>query len=350
MKKQIAILSKYNSNGASSRYRSYNYEKYFKSRKIDITYFPLLGDNYIENLYQKNRFKTFVHQLEGIIKRIFQLLFYMHKFDFLIIEKELIPNCPYFLEKLLLRGKNFALDFDDYAGSSYKTNPLKRILLKNKIDNLARVAKFVTVGNHWYFTEIKSNNLVYLPTVIDLDQYKSIKKHSNNHVMTLVWIGSPTTIKYLENLKPVLQKLAKSREFKLKIIGGKFRLTGVDVEEIIWSSESEINEILTGDIGIMPLNDTLWEKGKCGFKLIQYMACGLPVVASPSPANEEIIVNNKTGYIASDLSQWEYYLNKLMNEHELRADFGFSSRERVENLYSYQIWGEKFAELVYENC
>src|SRR5260370_34798848 len=98
MKKQIAILSKYNSNGASFRYRSYNYEKYFKSRNIDITYFSLLGDNYIENLYQKNKFKTFVHQLEGIIKRIFQLLFYMHKFDFLIIEKELIPNCPYFLE------------------------------------------------------------------------------------------------------------------------------------------------------------------------------------------------------------------------------------------------------------
>jgi glycosyltransferase involved in cell wall biosynthesis len=274
----------------------------------------------------------------------------MHKFDFLIIEKELIPNCPYFLEKLLLFRKNFSLDFDDYAGTSYKTNPFKRVFLKNKIDNLAKVAKFVTVGNNWYFTEINSNNLVYLPTVIDLNKYTSIKKHNNDHVITLVWIGSPATIKYLDNLKTVFQKFSQSRKFKLKIIGGKFNLPGVDIQEVVWSSESEIEEILTGDIGLMPLNDTLWEKGKCGFKLVQYMACGLPVVASPSPANKEIIEINKTGYIASDTSQWEYYLDKLMREHELRADFGACGRQRVEKLYSYQFWGEKFAELVYENC
>jgi len=350
MKKRIAILCKYNSDGASSRYRSYNYEKYFNSYNIDVTYFPLLIDNYINSLYKKNSFKIFVYQFTGVVRRIFQLIFHMHKFDFLIIEKELIPNCPYFLEKLLLFRKNFSLDFDDYTGTDYKTNPLKRVFLKNKIDNLAKTAKFVTVGNNWYFTEIKSKNLVYLPTVIDLDKYISIKKHKNDHVITLVWIGSPTTVKYLDNLKPVLQKLAQRREFKLKIIGGKLDLPGIEIKEVAWNAESEIKEILTGDIGLMPLNDTLWEKGKCGFKLIQYMACGLPVVASPAPANAEIIEINKTGYIASDASQWEYYLDKLMTEHELRSDFGYRGRERVEKLYSYQFWGEKFAELVYKNC
>jgi glycosyltransferase involved in cell wall biosynthesis len=350
MKKQIAILSKYNSMGASSRYRCYNYEKYFNSHNINVTYFPLLTGNYIENLYQKNRFKIFLYQFTGIIKRIFQLLFLMRKFDFLIIEKELIPNCPYILEKLLLHRKVFSLDFDDYIGTTYKTGPIKRIFLKNKIDNLAKTAKFVTVGNNWYFTEIRSNNLVYLPTVIDLDKYTFTKKHHNNHMIVLVWIGSPTTVKYLENLKIALQNLSQRRQFKLKIIGGKFSLPGVDIQEIVWNSESEIEEILTGDIGLMPLNDTLWEKGKCGFKLIQYMACGLPVVASPAPANEEIIEIDKTGYIASDTSQWECYLDKLMTEHELRSDFGHKGRQRVENLYCYQFWGDKFAELVYENC
>jgi glycosyltransferase involved in cell wall biosynthesis len=349
MIKRVAILSKYNSKGASSRYRSYNYDKYFKSHNIEATYFPLLIGNYIDSLFNKNRFKIFIYQLTGIIRRIFQLLFLMHKFDFLIIEKELIPNCPYFLEKLLLFRKNFSLDFDDYVGTSYKTNPFKRVFLKTKIDNLAKAAKFVTVGNNWYFTEINSNNLVYLPTVIDLNKYISIKKHNNDHLITLVWIGSPATITYLNNLKAVFLKLSQSRKFKLKIIGGKFNLPEVDIQEVVWSPESEIEEILTADIGLMPLNDTLWEKGKCGFKLIQYMACGLPVVASPAPANEEIIENNKTGYIASDASQWEYYLDKLMREHELRADFGYKGRKRVENLYSYQFWGGKFAKLVYEN-
>lgn len=350
MNKRVAILSKYNSKGASSRYRFYNYERYFNKRNIDITYMPLLGEEYIENLYKGFRGKVLFYQLLGIIKRSFQLLFNLRRFDFFIIEKELIPNCPFYIEMILLIGKNFSLDFDDYIGATYKTNSLKRFFLKSKIDNLARRSKFVTVGNHWYFREINSNNLIYLPTVIDLNKYRSIKKHDYSPIVTLVWIGSPSTVKYLEDLKPVLQNLNGKIKFKLKVIGGKFSLAGVDVIEIAWDGDSEIANILSGDIGIMPLKDTLWEKGKCGFKLIQYMACGLPVIASPSPANEEIILHNQTGYIANDFSQWEHYLIKLILDEGLRTNLGMEGRKRVEDLYSYQTWGEKFADLIYENC
>jgi hypothetical protein len=94
----------------------------------------------------------------------------------IVIEKELLPNVPYFVEKLLLKGKTYALDFDDYIATNYKLNPLKRFFFKEKIDKLARGAKFVTVGNYWYFQEIKSDNLIYLPTVINLEKYPKVKQ------------------------------------------------------------------------------------------------------------------------------------------------------------------------------
>jgi glycosyltransferase involved in cell wall biosynthesis len=269
-----------------------------------------------------------------------------NKYDLIIIEKELFPNVPHFIEFFFLKNRSYALDFDDYIATQYKENKNKRFFLNNKIDKLAGGAKFVTVGNHWYFEEFKSNNLIFLPTVVNLEDYPNVKRDYLSRVVTIVWIGSPTTVKYLQIVIPALQRLAKKYSVKLKVIGAKIAIEGVDVEIVDWSAQTEANELLLSDIGIMPLKDTLWEKGKCGFKLIQYMACGLPVVASQAPANQEIVENGVNGFIVYNESDWYIRLEELILNASLREQFGKSGRDRIESDYSYQVWGNRYINII----
>jgi glycosyltransferase involved in cell wall biosynthesis len=343
---KILILPKYDSNGASSRYRFYNYLPYFENNGIECFYKPLLEADYIDSLYNKRRCGMFVLQIQAIFKRFFFLLFNPKKYDLIIIEKELFPNVPYFIESFLLKRKSYALDFDDYIATQYKENKYKSIFFKNKIQKLVLGAKFVTVGNHWYFEEFKSNNLIYLPTVINLDDYQNVKKSYQMKVVTIVWIGSPSTAKYLQIVISVLQQLSLKYPLKLKVIGADITIEGVDVELVKWNSETEADELLASDIGIMPLKRTMWENGKCGFKLIQYMASGLPVVASAVSANEEIVKNGMNGFIVKDEREWYNRLEELILNESLRERFGKSGRNRIESDYSYQVWGNRYCDFI----
>ena len=343
---RIIVLSKYNEQGSSSRYRFYNYIPYFESNAIAADFKPLLPDDYVANLYQGKRLVVFCQQISAIAKRVFFLMFFIKKYDLIIIEKELLPNIPYCIEKLLLGKKRYALDFDDYIATDYKQHPLKKLFLFNKIDCLSQNAKFVTVGNNWYFDEIKSNNLIYLPTVISLAKYRHIKSGSISKDTHIVWIGSPSTSKYLVLVQTVLEKLAKIYPIVFDVIGGDFDSKKMHVNAIKWESATEIVRLLDADIGIMPLEDSVWEKGKCGFKLIQYMACGLPVVASPSPANFDIVEHDVSGYIASNENEWYNFLEKLIVDPEKRKSFGLRGRKRVEEEYSYEVWGDRYCQII----
>lgn len=339
---KILFLSKYNRDGASSRYRFYNYKPFFKDNDIEFEIRPLLDNNYVLNLYAGKKVKVLAQKLKSICRRFYFLLTKSANYDLIVIEKELFPNIPYFVEKLLLKGKTYALDFDDYIATGYKTNKLKRLFLKRKIDKLAQNASFVTVGNHWYFEEIKSNNLIYLPTVIDLKKYPKVKEKYETDVVTIVWIGSFYTGKYLKIVIPVLQKLAKKYTIKLKVIGVDIAIDEVNLEIVKWTEDTEVEELLSSDIGIMPLENTIWEKGKCGFKLIQYMACGLPVVATSVPANMEIVDNNVNGFLVESEEDWYIAIENLIISQSNREKFGKSGRSKIESNYSYQVWGEKY--------
>jgi glycosyltransferase involved in cell wall biosynthesis len=343
---KIVILSKYNEQGSSSRYRFYNFSPYFDTNGISYEFKPLLPESYVAHLYQGKRFVVFFQQIIAIIQRLFFLMFFLKKCDLILIEKELLPNVPYFIEKLLLGKKAYALDFDDYTATDYKSHPVKKLFLFHKIDHLAQKAKFVTVGNKWYFDEIKSNNLCYLPTVVSLAKYRDIKKTTQPNDIQIVWIGSPSTSKYLAIVKNVLEKLSQKYPLVVNVIGGHFDSKKVKFNLIKWESETEIMRLLDSDIGIMPLEDTIWEKGKCGFKLIQYMACGLPVVASASPANFEIIEPGISGYIAQSESDWYDFLEMLIVDQNRRASFGLAGRRRVVYNYSYEVWGDRYCQII----
>lgn len=343
---KLLILTKYGFKGASSRYRFYNYEPYFKDNEIDFIIKPLLDDNYVTYLYNNKKVRVIFKKITSVFKRAIYLLnLKRNTFDAIIIEKELFPNIPYWLERSLLKKHKYLLDFDDYIAASYKTNKLKKIFFENKIDKLVSKASLTTVGNHWYLSEFKKGNIRYLPTVVDINDYPLTKKLSNENI--IVWIGSPSTVKYLKQIEPALIKLIKDVPFKLRIIGGRVDLdVSIPTEFMEWNQNSENELLAMSTIGIMPLENTLWEKGKCGFKLIQYMTSGLPVVGSESPANSEIIEHGETGFIARNNDDWYKYLLLLLSDESIANNMGENGRKRVENNYTYQIWGNKFASLI----
>ncbi|WP_415328656.1 glycosyltransferase family 4 protein [Chryseobacterium sp. MMS23-Vi53] len=342
---RVLFLTKYSEKGASSRYRFYNYKKYLEENNITPSYKPLFGDSYLKYLYKGNTIIKNLLAIYFVIKRIFFLAFNIKRYDHVVIEAELFPHFDYKFDYFFLKKiKSFSLDFDDNISANYQNTSRK-----DKIPQLIKMANFVTVGNHWYFSEFKGN-LIYLPTVIDLDQYSQHNVQEKDEMPSVVWIGSPSTQKYLLLIEKSLVNISDKFNFKLKIIGGNISLDRkINVEYIQWDSKTENLNLAKSDIGIMPLEKTFWENGKCGFKLIQYMASGIAVIASDLQANKEIVENNVSGFIVSSLPQWEKKIYELLQNKELRYSMGVAGRKTVEERYSYQVWGKKYADIIKNN-
>ena len=340
---KILFLTKYTDKGASSRYRSYNYRKWLGKEGI-IPYFePLLDNTYVEGLYEKNKIKKFTSIVKGYIHRLWILLFNIKKYEMVVIEKELFPRFPFWFEKKILKNINFSLDFDDNISANYAGTSLQ-----NKIPELMKLAKFVTVGNHWYISEFQGN-LIYLPTVIDLDKYPLYSLQKENDAKEIVWMGSPSTTKHFKLVDKALGRLSEKYDFTLKVIGGKVELDKrIKTKFEDWSAQTENKDLAESTIGIMPLENSYWEMGKCGFKLIQYMASGIPVVASPLPANRDIVTRD-VGFTAESEDEWYEKLSLLLESFELCQKMGQAGRKRVEESYSYQVWGKKYVELLKNN-
>lgn len=342
---KILFLTKYGFKGASSRYRTYQYLPYLQENGIECKFSPLFDDSYLENIYSKSWIGALKDVFKSVLRRI-HILFSVTKYDLIFIEYEIFPYFPPFFEILLryLRIK-FVLDFDDAIFHKYdiSNNWLIRFLLADKIPKIMRAANSVIAGSH-YIKEfcIKSGakDVIYIPTVIDIDRYPysskvSIKNRSD--LISIVWIGSPSTVKYLQLLCEPLSKLATMSNIVLKIIGGSNNLDGRFNTEIVkWSFESEVDEIASSDIGVMPLFNGPWEEGKCALKLIQYMACGLPIIASPVGMNNILVDHGVNGFLASNAAEWTYYLHLLAADPELRKKMGASGRKKIEGYYSLE--------------
>ncbi len=343
---KILFLTRYDSKGASSRYRFLQYIPYLETAGFQCIVSPLFDNKYLNNLYsckQNNLLNLFVY----IIRRL-SILVTTNKFDLLVLEKEIIPFAPAFLEQLLnLMRVPYIVDYDDAIFNQYDchTNPIVRTILRKKIAVVMRNARLVIAGNNYiakYAQQAGAKQVEIIPTVIDISKY-SLRESKKNDVFRIVWIGSPSTYQHVEAILPALAKIANS---KLLLIGaGKREFNQSWIEVRSWSEVSEIKDIQSADVGIMPLPDTPWARGKCGFKLIQYMACGLPVVASPVGVNADIVEHGKNGFLASSLEDWTRFLARLLNDKVLRTNMGSYGRKKVETDYCLQVTAPRLVEL-----
>lgn len=271
------------------------------------------------------------------------------------IEKEALPWLPAAIEIGFFRiaGVPIVLDYDDAIFHAYDRhrNPLVRALLGAKIDRVMQAADLVSVGNPYLGARARAagaRRIAELPTVVDLRHYPTDpRRPSADEPLTIGWIGSPITSPYLERLRPALAALAARIPVRLLLIGAApTALAGFPVERVAWSEASETAEIARCDVGVMPLPDLPWERGKCGYKLIQFMAASLPVVASPVGVNRDIIIAGETGFLAERDADWVEALTHLQRDPDLRRRMGAAGRRRVEESYSLAAVAPRFADLL----
>jgi len=339
--KKILFLPRYSRLGASSRLRTYQYLPYLEAEGIEVRVAPLFNDRYLKELYS-GRGISWANVVRCYFRRL-MLLFKVSAYDGVVIEKELFPFLPSWAEWCLSRsGRGYVVDYDDAVFHNYDLHPRLwvRWLLGNKICKVMRHSRQVRAGNDYLKEKALAagaKDVLVLPTVVDGDKYSPAIERCSTVMVKVGWIGSPTTVKYVKDILPVLERVNQRHPFELVIIGGGTAV-GFSGKEttVIWSEEHEVAEIQRLDVGIMPLSDTPWERGKCGYKLIQYMACGLPVVGSPIGVNEQLIINHENGFLARGEEEWGKYLEQLILDRNLRFRMGEEGRRRVGERYTLQ--------------
>ena len=336
---KILILPRYEPQGASSRYRFYQYIPYLNAQGWDVTVKPLLSNNYIRSLYDKTPLPV-SEIIQGYFKRIIQIL-NKNNFDLIWLQQELFPWIPSVFENILVRGNiKIVADYDDAFFHRYDQNNsfFIRNLLKNKIDSVMEYADMVLAGNNYLLERAKltNRNVKLFPTVVDINKFKNSNPIKDD-VFTIGWIGSPGTANYLKIIEDALKEVSLDKDIRINLIGAnKIKINSVSINYIKWDENTEVEEISKFDVGIMPLPDNSWERGKCGLKLIQYLSCNLPVIGSPVGVNREIIINGVNGFQANSTDEWIKYIRLLKDDKELMLKMGKNGRRFVEEKYSLQ--------------
>lgn len=351
---KVLLLSKYPRMGASSRLRSLQYLPALADEGIKVTVSSLFDDEYLKELYLNGR-RSKVRSLFLYLKRLLVLLT-VFRYDVVWIEKELFPYSPAFFERLLaLCGVKYVVDYDDAIFHNYDLagSSLIRQLLGQKIDVVMAQASCVIAGNQYLADRAMSagaKRVEVIPTVVDHRRYGVADTEFRRSPWVIGWIGSPSTQQYVVEIAPALRKVCDQYAAKIMMVGAtssvKDSLADLDVEIIPWSESTETELIRLMDVGIMPLRDEPWERGKCGYKLIQYMASSVPVVASPVGVNKDIVGKSKSGLLADSIVDWEMSIKEVLGASDERILYGKNGRAAVENKYSLEIQSPKLVEIL----
>jgi glycosyltransferase involved in cell wall biosynthesis len=346
---KILGLALYGPLAASHRYRLGQFVPGLAEMGIDLQIRHLLSDEYLharfngQSLPIKSMVKDGMSRLND--------LWHQDDFDAVMLQCELMPLMPGWLERKLIH-KPYIYDFDDAFYLKYRTGKMHwaNPLLGRKFDAVMKGATAVTAGNYGLadYAGRFNGNTHYLPTVVDTNRYLPMKMVRDDKVFTVGWIGSPSTVSYLTELIEPLSNFGKECPVRLIVIGGKApKIPNVSVVEHEWHEHTELDLINSFDVGVMPLPDDNWARGKCAFKLIQYMACAVPVIASPVGANVNV-VNNESGVLASNTQEWLEAFRLLRDNSTMRISMGEAGRDRVVQHYSLQQNLPKLAGVIHQ--
>ena len=328
--------------GASSRLRFYRYRKLLAENAIHADIHPLLGDGYLKRLYSNRPAK--MHAYCAMLKRFLQIPFM--KLD-LLIEYELLPFVPLETERAILRGHNYILSFDDAVWEKDRNTRFE-----GKFEQLAAAANGVITANDELTEHLRpyNANILKVPTAIDLERYQE-HEAEKFPVFTVVWIGTPVT--YTECLLPfagILKAAADKFDFELLVIAKKDVpvIPGVNMRCVDWSEAVEIDLLKRSHIGIMPLPDNDFMRGKSAYKLIQYLGAGIPAIASPVGENKNVLIPGKTGFFASSAKEWLKALEQLYLDASLREEMSRNAAIAAQE-YSMRKHAARIANFI-EKC
>lgn len=320
------------------------YEQYFEHWRrngFDITVSSFMTVRMQKIVYKKGYFleKAF-WVFWGYLRRFFDL-FRIRSYDIVYSFLWITPFGPPVFESLVSGlSRKLIFDIDDLVYMKNENEKWysrlfkgrnKPIYLMKKADHIITCTPYLTE-----FAQKFNVNTTDISSTINTSTYQPVNKYANDKKLTLGWSGSHSTVRYLRLLHPVLKELRKEVDFKLIVMGdASFTLEGIDVEAYPWSEENEIPVLQKMDIGLYPLPlDEEWVYGKSGLKALQYMAMGLPVIATGIGANFRVIEDGATGFLVTTPEEWLSRLKMLINNADLRRDFGTKGREKVDEKYS----------------
>lgn len=361
---RVAILCPYPFEGApGQRFRYEQYLSFLAQKGIVCEIHPFLDQKTNSILYKKG---YFLQKAAGLLKATLQRIGLMPKlkqYDYIWVYREasLIgpPWFEWFAAKIL--GKKILYDFDDaiWIPKTVSHNPLVAFLRRHKkTENICCWAYRISCGNDFLcsYAGQFNKNVVKIPTTIDTHQYHNrLKQHRHlagsgaSEKIIIGWTGTISTMVYLEPIYPVIARLAQQYAVEFRIISNSpppARWSAF-VRFVPWQKESEIDDLLAFDIGLMPLSEGDWERGKCGFKILQYMALGIPAVASSVGVNSEIIQDGQNGLLVANDNEelWFKAIERLIVLPGLRKRFGEEGRQTVEKYFSVQAQKDAYLAL-----
>lgn len=338
----------------SQRFRVEAYFDLLLQNNISFSAEEFLDERAWNILYKKGSIlqKAFA-VVKGFLKRLSFVLFKTGSFDYVFVHREAAPLGPPFFEWWLakIKGKKIIYDYDDAIWIPNVTEGNKLAGLFKcywKVKWICKWSYKVSAGNEFLANYAKqyNNNVILNPTCVDTESKYNIPAVQHTQPPVIGWTGSHSTIQFLAVGIPAIQKLEQLECFRFLTICDKkpeFNVKALEFKP--WDKETEILDLSKINIGIMPLKEDAWSEGKCGFKLIQYMALGIPAVASPVGVNKKIIDDGYNGYLCSTDEEWIDRLTQLLNDEQKRIEFGKRGRKKIEEEYSTASNADNFLSL-----
>lgn len=287
-----------------------------------------------------------VYLASSALLRRWKVVRSLQDYDLVYIYNEAAMLGPALFETMIgTKGVPMVFDFDDaiflhYTYISPVSRYLRLLKFPGKTKTICQVAAHVLAGNSYLagYAARFNPHVTIVPSTVNTELYTARANGHSSSPLTIGWTGSYSTVQYLNTLRTALQELAKRERFKLRVIGiPNYKLDGVELEALPWQSEREVSDLRPVDIGIMPLPDDPWTRGKCGMKALQYMGLGIPAVCSPVGINPIIIRDNENGLLATTQAEWISQLTRLLRSSALRERLGNAGRATVEAEYSTSI-------------
>lgn len=339
----LALVPSLFDTSPGQRFRMEQWEPLLRKQGVEVNFesfeFPELNSM----LYKRGHLPQKLRLVSQAFARRVKVLCTIHQYDAVYVFREAALLGPPAFERWIHRsGVPMIFDFDDAIFVRYVSPAngyLSYLKFPAKTQTICGLAAHVMAGNSYLadYASKANTQVTIVPTTIDTDKYTAESRPANEPLV-IGWSGSYSTVQHLDTLRAALKRLAATQRFRLRVIGTpNFVLDGVDVEAMPWRSDSEVEDLRAIDIGVMPLPDDQWSRGKCGLKALQYMALGIPTICSPVGVNSDIIHDGENGFIAGTEDAWVEKLTQLLESATLRERLGSAGRVTVEKNYSATV-------------